>query len=151
MKTRNDLYRTGPVARPRWMIVDDNQDILALMSTLLTPLCDAEVEYYRSPQDALSAFESVAGSYELVITDLEMPGMSGIELGRRLHGLAPKTRILLATGCEVLTETEAREMGFCGLLRKPFSAEKLHGWLQSARSGKVFRHFSTGTAVLTPV
>src|SRR5215472_6846037 len=102
MRMRDYFVRNMSVARPRWMIVDDNADILRLMSVFLAPWCGADVECYQSPQDAMSAFNSAAGAYELVITDLEMPGMSGIELGRCLRVLAPKTRVLLTTGSEVL-------------------------------------------------
>jgi DNA-binding response OmpR family regulator len=132
------------------MMVDDGLDILLLTPVLLATWCDADIEYYRSPRDALSAFLSATGSYELVITDLEMPGMSGIELGRRLRALKPKTKILLTSSSEILTEAEARGMGFCGLLHKPFSTARLAGCLRSAGVGNISTDISVGTSVLTP-
>ena len=56
------------------------------------------------------------GAFDFVITDLEMPGLDGIELGRQLRAFSPTTKILLATGSGILTATEAVERGFCGLL-----------------------------------
>ena len=150
MKTKS-LFDTNPAAtRSRWMIVDDNRDILSLMPAVAAPLCDADIECYQSPQAALSAFQSAAGSFELIITDLEMPGMSGIELGQRLHALAPEIKILLATGSEVITDAEAREKGFCGLLHKPFSTGRLRHLLKSAGVGKISADFPTGITALTP-
>ena len=61
----------------------------------------------------------------LVVTDLEMPDMSGIELHSRLRQLSPSLKVLLSTGSDILTATEAAQRGFCGLLRKPFSIPSL--------------------------
>jgi len=150
MKTGNHSGVNMAGTRSRRLIVDDNQDILSLMPALAAQLCAADMECYQSPKDALAAFESAAGDFELIITDLEMPGMSGIELGQRLLALAPKTKILLATGSEVITDAEAREMGFCGLLHKPFSTGSLRHWLNSVGLRNRFEDFPAPITALTP-
>ena len=104
----------------RWMLVDDNADILLMLSTVLENITSAEIECYNSPQSALAAFIQSPDSYELVITDFEMPGMDRLELCRRLHSLAPAQKIFLATGSGGFTEAAARHAGFCALLNKPF-------------------------------
>lgn len=106
--------------RPRWMVVDDNDDVLEFVSTFLATVSDAEVWRFRSGAEAAGAFASAPESFRFVITDLEMPGMSGIELGRWMLKLSPRLNILLMTGSAIVTREEAVQFGFCGLLKKPF-------------------------------
>jgi len=107
-------------SRPRWVIVDDNKDILSLMCAIVSRCSDADIQCFHSPHAALATFAAAPEAVDFVITDLEMPGMSGIELGERLRKLSPSLKVLLATGSEILTDGEAGQKGFCGLLRKPF-------------------------------
>ena len=104
----------------RWMLVDDNEDILTMVSAVLENLTGAEIECYNTPQAALAAFIRSPASYELVITDFEMPDMDGVALCRRLRALKPGQKIFLATGSGFFTEAAARHAGFSALLNKPF-------------------------------
>jgi CheY-like chemotaxis protein len=61
-----------------------------------------------------------------------MPDMSGIELCRRLRALSPSLKILLSTGSDILSDDEAVQKGFCGLLRKPFPLAALQNALEPA-------------------
>lgn len=122
---------TGP-RRPRWMLVDDDVLNVALMGTLLRQYCGAEVECFHDGTEALAAFASAPDSFDLIITDLEMPGLGGLELCRRLHAMSPSMKILVATGSGDITTEVATRAGFCGLLRKPFSVDTLLGVLAAA-------------------
>lgn len=115
--------------RTRWMIVDDNADILLMLSAVLENFTSAEIESHDSPQSALAAFIQSPDSYELVLTDFEMPGMDGAELCRRLHTISPAQKIFLATGSGFFTEAAARHAGFSALLNKPFPLAELQAAL----------------------
>ena len=104
----------------RWMLVDDNENILLMLSAVLENLTGASIECYTTPKEALAAFQSSPESYELVITDFEMPGMDGVELCRRFRALSPAQKIILATGSGFFTEAAACHAGFSALLDKPF-------------------------------
>src|ERR1035437_10278879 len=81
----NSIFpQTRCTARRRWMIVDDDENILSLMHKFAARTSDADIECFLSPHEALAAFKATPESFELVITDLEMPGMDRIELGRQL-------------------------------------------------------------------
>jgi CheY-like chemotaxis protein len=95
-------------------------------------LSRATIECFSSPQAALKAFATTPEKFQLVITDLEMPDMSGIELCRRLHELSPTQKVLLSTGSEILTDEQAAKNGFCGLLHKPFLFASLQRSLAAA-------------------
>jgi len=64
--------------------------------------------------------------FDLVITDLTMPQLSGIDLARRLWEIRPGTRVILTTGYSAtLDSPRAREIGFRELLLKPYSIQAL--------------------------
>jgi CheY-like chemotaxis protein len=129
---KNSTVQTENVSRPRWMIVDDNQDFLSLMRAVVEEVAGADVECFQSPHAALAAFAFAPEAVDFVITDLEMPGMSGVELGERLRKLSPSLKILLATGSDILTNEESVQKGFCGLLHKPFLVAALRNALAVA-------------------
>lgn len=118
--------------KKHWMLVDDNVDILEMMSSLVENLTGAEVERFNSPAAGLAAFADAPEKYEVVITDFEMPGMDGVELCRQLLALAPAQKIILATGSGFFTEAAARRAGFSGQLNKPFPIETLRATLAEA-------------------
>jgi CheY-like chemotaxis protein len=116
------------------MIVDDDRETLLLLQKIAARLTDAEIECHRSPQDALASFEALPGGYEVVITDLEMPGLNGLELCRLFRALSPSLKILLVTGAGTRTATLAElvDMGFCGVVAKPITIPALENALVSA-------------------
>lgn len=119
------------------MIVDDNKDVLTLMRDIIAHCVDADIQCFHSPHAALATFTSAPEAFDFVITDLEMPAMSGIELGSRLRKLSPTIKVLLSTGSEILTTSEARQKGFCGMLRKPFLLAPLRRALEAAAVLKI--------------
>ena len=119
-------------SRQRWMIVDDNKDVLSLMRGVVAKFVDADVQCFNSPHAALATFAAAPEAVDFVITDLEMPSMSGIELGERLRKLSPSLKVMLSTGSEIITDGEAAKKGFCGLLRKPFPFAALRNALVAA-------------------
>jgi CheY-like chemotaxis protein len=120
MKIKTSL--TSPV---RWMVVDDNKDILTLVTFLLKELGQAEICSFNSPREALDAFCAAPESFQFVLTDLDMPGMNGLDLCRQLLDRSPGLKILLSTGSTNMSEAEARELGFCGLVPKPYPVATL--------------------------
>jgi len=110
---------TQPQTVRRWMLVDDDECVLVFIREIIAQFGNVEAECYDSPYKALAAFAADPKGYELVITDLEMPGMDGIELCHRLIDLAPNAKVLLSTGSEVVSERSAVKEGFSGMLHKP--------------------------------
>ena len=129
---KNLMVQTEYGNRPRWMVVDDNEDILSLIHEIVARFSNVDIECFNSPLAALAAFEADPDAYEFIITDLEMPHISGIDLCRRLRAFSPSVKILLSTGSEILSDEEAMEKGFCGLLRKPFPLAALQRALEPA-------------------
>src|SRR6185312_15490732 len=99
------------ITKTRWMLVDDNQGTLNLMGDILEMMNCAEIVRFNSPTEALEAFAAAPEEFQVVITDLEMPDMNGIELCRRIHTLSRETKVLLASGSSVVTEVQALQWG----------------------------------------
>lgn len=78
----------------RILVVDDTESILILMYRILKDL-GYEVETVSNASEALEKFK--IESFDLVITDFNMPGMNGVELAGALKALQPKVPIILYT------------------------------------------------------
>src|ERR1700753_2977934 len=105
----------------RWMIVDDDDGALSLTREIVLKLGITQINCFNNAPDALAAFEANPESFELVITDFQMPGMDGVELSRHMLSRSPKIKILLMTGSGLITNNAVVRDGLCALLQKPFS------------------------------
>lgn len=115
------------------MLVDDDDSLRGTIAKLLAALAGVEVASFSSGAAALRAFAAAPDTFEFIVSDLDMPAMSGIELCRQLRLINPQVKILLATGSGIITGSEARELGFCGMISKPFSIPVLCAALAEAR------------------
>lgn len=131
MKDMNGCKQTArQIAIRRWMLVDDDEGVLAFMREIITQFGGIETDCYHSPLQALAAFAADPKGYELVITDLEMPAMDGMEFGRRLLELKSDAKILLSTGSNAINEKTVISQGFCGVLHKPVPFTEIRRVLQ---------------------
>lgn len=74
--------------------------------------------------------------YHCVITDIQMPGMSGFDLKQLLTARDCAVPVIMITGrSEADMETKATACGAVALLRKPFAPAVLLGWLEKALNG----------------
>ncbi len=118
----NGMNRPGPSERRgthRIMFVDDDHKIAELVKRSLESV-GYEVAIFTDPVKALDSVRGSLDTFDLVITDLTMPVMTGLELAAALQEIKPDIPIVLCTGyTEALTRKKVREMGFVDLLIKP--------------------------------
>ena len=101
------------------LFVDDEGHLVEVMEQVLASL-GYRVTAARQSRDALRLFREDPGSFDLVITDMTMPGMTGAELAREILRVRPGTPIILCTGySELIGEDEALRMGIRRFLMKP--------------------------------
>lgn len=112
--------------RPSILIVDDSPGVLQTMEFLLSPHLPVRVA--DSGQAALAA---LTPDTALVLTDVRMPGMDGVELARTLRCTHPHLPVVFMTGIvEDDLRAEARELGVLDVLRKPLRPGVLFPALQ---------------------
>ena len=78
-------------------MVDDEKSIVDMVKEMLETLGYETVPRYSST-DALEAFRARPESFDLVITDMTMPHMTGIDLAKEILTIRPDTPIILCTG-----------------------------------------------------
>ena len=116
----------------RVLIVEDNLEVGEFATQLL-----ADLGYTPTPAtDASQALALIEArgrdSFDVVFTDVVMPGMGGVELARRLRDRWPDLPVLLTSGYSHVLAEDVRH-GF-ELLRKPYSVEELSRGLRRAMS-----------------
>lgn len=108
-----------PRERKRILLVDDEDIILSSIQRVLRRL-GYDVAAVNDSVEALDMFTRSPDAFDLVITDLTMPRMTGAEFTTRLLAVRPDTPVILSTGfSDVLDERKAREMGVREFLMKP--------------------------------
>jgi nitrogen-specific signal transduction histidine kinase/ActR/RegA family two-component response regulator len=109
----------------RILLVDDESDLVMIGTRMLQHL-GYHVTAFTSAKEALAAFTGQPDGFDLVITDLTMPGMTGINLADALLEVRRDIPILLATGyIEESVRDQASLLGFREILVKPVSTEAL--------------------------
>ncbi|WP_425619041.1 HD domain-containing phosphohydrolase [Anatilimnocola sp. NA78] len=108
---------------PLILVVDDEP----LVRDVLTRWLRAEGFRCLSAADAESAWQQVQEqAVDLVTSDINMPGVSGIQLLARLQAADPDQAVLMLTGCgETSTAIRALTQGACGYLLKPVQREEM--------------------------
>jgi PAS domain S-box-containing protein len=120
-----DLPELLPTGHGLVLVVDDEKFIVDMVKEMLETLGYEAVPRYSSP-DALEAFRARPKSFDLVITDMTMPHMTGIDLARQILMIRPDTPIILCTGfSETLDENKIKPLGIKELLMKPVSMHDL--------------------------
>lgn len=125
-----------PGGTERILLVDDEKPIIDMESRVLERL-GYKVDAFTSSPEALRRFEADPNAYDLVITDMSMPKVTGEVLARRILAIRPDIPVLLCTGyTELIREERARAMGIFAVLPKPLAVEILARTIRRAVEGK---------------
>jgi PAS domain S-box-containing protein len=101
------------------LIVDDEEDIVTFCKRGLERL-GYRVQGCSDPVAALELFRSTPTAYDVVVTDMNMPGMSGLLLAAAVRETRPGTPVVLCTGfADGVTTGEAADLGIAAFLMKP--------------------------------
>jgi DNA-binding response OmpR family regulator len=114
------------------LVIEDESDIAQLVKLHLE---DIPCEVRLAADGIVGLAEAQAKSYELIILDIKLPGMDGLEVCRRLRASGHYTPILMLTSkSSELDRVLGLEMGADDYLTKPFSVQEL-----KARAKAIFR------------
>jgi CheY-like chemotaxis protein len=112
------------------LVVDNEEDQRRLMSAILTEF-GYNVKTVSSAEAALKGMNSE--NYQLIITDLIMPGMDGTELCERIKSIRPDVKVYAISGhIELYDDNKLERLGFDGIIQKPVSMNTLKETIESA-------------------
>ncbi len=119
------------------LVVDDDASV-ALLNQLVLEHAGYLVTRHTCALDALAAFQMAPYLYDMVLTDLTMPGMNGVELAEEMLKLRPELPIVLTTGFgSPMTVAKAVSLGIREVLLKPSTALSLTECTQRSLAGTV--------------
>ena len=106
------------------LVIDDELDMLALITTIIKDNTGYEVEITNNPSQGLKMFAET--NFDLVITDLKMPGMDGLKLVQKFNGINPDVPVIIITAYGTAeTADEARKNGVVDFIAKPFRKDSI--------------------------
>lgn len=115
--------------KPRILVVDDEPQLTRVLRTGLS----SRGYDVRTAADGLSALETFGDwSPDLVITDLAMPNMDGLDLCRRIRAISTVPIIVLSAKGEEKTKVEALDLGADDFVTKPFGIDELLARIRSS-------------------
>jgi CheY-like chemotaxis protein len=104
------------------LVVDDSVSVRKALERILTPH-GYHVRMADSAEQALTMLQPVP---DLVLADILMPGLSGMDLARRLRDEQPELPVLLMSGVvDEITQQDAKHVGAHQVLKKPFTPSEL--------------------------
>jgi diguanylate cyclase (GGDEF)-like protein len=117
------------VRKTKVLIIDDDEQIRSLLVAVLGTPYDCRTA--SSAEDALAALADE--TFDLVISDIDMGGMSGIELVPRLHSLSPDTVVVMISGNQdIETAIEAMRVGAFDYITKPLDLRHVEAAVERA-------------------
>ena len=112
------------------LVVDDEETVRTVVADMLESF-GFQVELARDGLEALSVFRDIGDRIRLVMIDLTMPQLDGVETFRELRRIKSDVQVIMMSGfseCDTMDRFAGKEL--VGFVQKPFSAEKLLEKLQ---------------------
>jgi DNA-binding NtrC family response regulator len=108
----------------RILIVDDEKDMLVLLQRIISEETDHKLDMATNPVKAVELFKK--SPFDLVITDLKMPAMDGIQLLEEVKKIRPEVCVVIMTAYATIeTAVEAIQKGAYDYITKPFRRERI--------------------------
>jgi two-component system, cell cycle sensor histidine kinase and response regulator CckA len=136
-KPRAEPGPTGeiPTGDETILFVDDEESIVN-MAALMIGRLGYEVQTLLDPVAALDLFRSAPQRFDLVISDMTMPGMTGTALFEKLREIRPDIPVILCTGHSAqIDRAKAEALGFDGFVMKPVGGRELGMAIRKALDG----------------
>ncbi len=107
------------------LFVDDEEAITQMTGNMLTKL-GYKIQISLNPDDAFDIFKSDPAAFDLIITDMTMPQMTGAKLAEKIAHIRPDIPVIICTGhSSLIDEEKARELGIAGYVMKPITMAEI--------------------------
>ncbi len=132
VKTFDEL----PSGNEAILFVDDNASIANMATKALTRL-GYSLQTKTNPVEALALFQSNPHAFDLVITDMTMPGMTGAQLAEKLKDIRTDVPVVICTGhSSLINEKKAKKMGIAAFVMKPITQTEIAKTIRKVLDGK---------------
>jgi PAS domain S-box-containing protein len=123
------------LGRETILVVDDEPSIVSMMAQMLQRL-GYGVEAKVNPNDAIELLESRSRRIDLVISDMTMPGMTGIQLFEQVKKIQPNLPVIIYTGhSDQIDPKKAQELGIAALAMKPITKHMIARTIRAVLDG----------------
>jgi len=124
----------APGPGPRSVLLVDDNDAVREMAAELLSVLGCHVVSASSGEEALRVYADGSAPFDLVLLDVSMPGMTGIEAHEELTKMDPSVRVVLTSGHAERLVREEMEQGLkiAGFLQKPYTLDRLREALDLA-------------------
>ncbi|MDO8948302.1 MAG: ATP-binding protein [Desulfocapsaceae bacterium] len=114
-----------PTGTESILVVDDEKDNTDMFQTMLTGL-GYQVVVFNNSLEALALFTKVPTAFDLLLTDMTMPHMTGLELSKKVLAMRPDLPIILCSGfSELVNKGQVQALGIKVYLEKPVAVRDL--------------------------
>jgi DNA-binding NtrC family response regulator len=122
------------MSKGKILVIDDEAIVRTSCSRTLSPE-GYEVKLSQNGADAMKMLEEE--SFDLVLTDLKMPDIDGIEVLKMIKQRWPRTEVIVVTGYQTVdTAVKAIKLGAFDYLEKPFTPDSLVAAVNNAIANK---------------
>ena len=120
------MTSTGTTITPKWvMILDDEVDIVMIFKKSLAH-AGYDAFGFSDPFLALEHFKANAAGYGVIISDVRMPRMTGIEFATKVREISPSVPIILMSAFEMSTLDIPSALDVASFLQKPLMPKQLN-------------------------
>ena len=109
----------------RILLVDDEEGVARMMKVMLKRL-GYSVTAQTNCLDSLRVFRNNPASFDLVISDMTMPNMNGLQFADKIRNIRPEIPIIICTGfSDQINEEKCQALGIQGLVKKPVITQEM--------------------------
>lgn len=121
------------MGKGRVLFVDD-EEMIVEMGVEMLEMLGYSVESFTSPVDVLEFYREQGGEFDVILTDQTMPGLSGIDLIRKLRRLGCNAPALISTGysTDIMRDELLLTLKIVGVLHKPYQLSELSEVIRAA-------------------
>ncbi|MDA8140060.1 MAG: PAS domain S-box protein [Desulfobacteraceae bacterium] len=124
-----------PGGTERILLVDDEEAIVRMMGSVLTRL-GYRITACTSSTEALEKISADAARFDLLLTDMFMPGLTGIKLAREAKRIMPRMPVIICTGfSDKLEAAGCKALGMDGYIMKPVTSREIAKIVRRALDG----------------
>ena len=132
---KGEASNATPHGKEAILLVDDEPQLVAIENSMLTRL-GYRVTTSQDSIEALEIFRRQPTAFDVVVTDMSMPKMNGLEFSQAVLAIRSDTPIIICTGYSAgLTQEKAHSVGVHGILMKPISMQTLAQSIRQAIDG----------------